>query len=361
MRFKVLVVTFIAVMSLRAVPSYADIGCPVSDKNDGWGGYLALFEPGLNPEATIRARSEIRHYTDHVGGCWGIIWAKAVLLGLNANCNRLEGHTHYNASDNVKITSYVCGNLSRGMWYHSGGIHWWHFNDGDEVFSESEMSYRWPTPEEECYFGCLGDPACECACEGGFWNDVDCGDSCGCNYSPLMINLQSNAAVFKLTSPADGVCFDIAGRGTAYQVAWTREDSNSGWIALDRNGNGRVDDGTELFGTATRLRTGERATNGFDALREFDANGDGKVDSDDPVYASLRVWLDLNHNGVSEPYELVPFEQLGISALFTDFTEMFRRDRNGNLYKYRGTAAVAGPNGQQLERRVYDVFLATAK
>src|SRR5262245_26889770 len=74
----------------------------------------------------------------------------------------------------------------------------------------------------------------------------------------------------------------------------TSQDSAVALLALDRNDNGVIDDGSELFGTATRKRDGTLAKNGFDALAEFDLNGDGKIDERDAVYSRLRLWIDAN-------------------------------------------------------------------
>jgi hypothetical protein len=116
-----------------------------------------------------------------------------------------------------------------------------------------------------------------------------------------------------------------------------------------------VDSGSELFGNATRLRSGDVAENGFDALAELD-NGDARVDPADTVYFQLRLWTDRNHNGISEASELQTLRQAGVVAILTTYRESRWTDPSGNVYRYVGTA-VFDRKGHRVEREVFDVFL----
>ena len=89
--------------------------------------------------------------------------------------------------------------------------------------------------------------------------------------------------------------------------------------AMDRNGNHTIDDGSELFGTATLTTPGVCAPNGFLALRELDTNGDGKIDVSDPPYSQLSLWIDLNHDGQSQANELTTLTQQRVDVLFTGY------------------------------------------
>jgi hypothetical protein len=182
----------------------------------------------------------------------------------------------------------------------------------------------------------------------------------GCNTgSPLLINLKSNGQ-YHLTSAEEGVWFDLNLVGSPRKTAWTPAGAEVGFVALDRNGNGVIDDGSELFGTSTAKRNGARATNGFDALADFDAGGgapNGRIDSSDSVYPQLRLWVDLNHNGQSERDELHALAEVDVTALFTSYTEKRRRDQWGNQYRFDGRALVTTPGGQEREHKMYDVFL----
>ncbi len=177
---------------------------------------------------------------------------------------------------------------------------------------------------------------------------------------PLLIDLKSNTAAYHVTSATDGVLFDLDADGKADQVAWTEARSEVAFLAMDRNENGYIDDGSELFGTATPKRDGTVAGNGFEALRDLDRadeSDDGQIDASDAIYDQLRLWIDRNHDGLSDLTELATLRDAGITSIRTGYSESNRRDRHGNLYKYNGSAFIANNGGVEVERRVFDVFL----
>lgn len=178
--------------------------------------------------------------------------------------------------------------------------------------------------------------------------------------SPIAVDTLGDG--FDLTDAAGGVVFDISGRGRQQRLSWIQGDD--AWLALDRNGNGTIDSGAELFGNFTPQPAppaGEERQ-GFLALAEYDrpangGNGDGEISGSDAVFSSLRLWRDTNHNGVSEPSELHTLPALGVMRLDLDYKESRRADEHGNQFKYR--AKVKDIRGNHLGRWAWDVFLVT--
>lgn len=178
-----------------------------------------------------------------------------------------------------------------------------------------------------------------------------------CCPTPIVVDVDGNG--YDLTAPSDGVVFDIDASGHPEQVSWTSPGSDDAWLVLDRNGNGVIDDATELFGDHTPQPASDHA-NGFLALGIFDTsanggNNDGWISSDDAVYSQLRLWVDRNHNAVSEPDELHPLLELGVAAIEVDARSSRRVDANGNAFGYR--ARVKHVRGAHDGRWAYDVFL----
>ena len=129
---------------------------------------------------------------------------------------------------------------------------------------------------------------------------------------PLIFDITGDG--FEIIDKANGPYFDKDNNGYGERIDWTATDS---FLALDLNKNGKIDNGSELFGDTTVLlgKDGKYAANGFEALIQYDENGDGIINKEDSVFVELRLWLDQDADGISTDKELTTLADNKIVAI----------------------------------------------
>src|SRR5471032_3237497 len=135
-----------------------------------------------------------------------------------------------------------------------------------------------------------------------------------------------------------GVQFDLAANGSKNSTGWI--GGGDGFLVEDLNGNGKIDDGSEMFGSGTTLANDTKAANGYQALAQLDTNGDGVINSADKDFSKLEVWVDSNADGVTEAGELHTLSSLGITQLNLDVAKG-STGSNGNVVGLTSTYQTA--------------------
>ncbi|ALR07191.1 calcium-binding protein [Xylella fastidiosa] len=153
-------------------------------------------------------------------------------------------------------------------------------------------------------------------------------------YDPLALDLDGDG--IETVAAGKHILFDHDGDGITHASGWVKSDD--GLLVLDRNGNGRIDNGSELFGADTVLSNGHTAASGFAALRDLDSNADGVFSAADRRFNEVRVWRDLNQDGQSQANELFTLSNLGIASITLTPTDTQRVNLgNGNVMDARGS------------------------
>ncbi|WP_160473530.1 calcium-binding protein [Cupriavidus sp. SW-Y-13] len=155
--------------------------------------------------------------------------------------------------------------------------------------------------------------------------------------SPIILDLDGDGV--ETLGMGSGVYFDHDGNRFAERSGWVGKDD--GLLVWDRNANGAIDDGSELFGNYSGLSNGQKAANGFRALADLDGNKDGKINASDADFANLRVWRDGNSDGVVQDGELLTLTEAGVKSLNVGYRESGSgaggMDANGNDHRQVGS------------------------
>jgi hypothetical protein len=178
-----------------------------------------------------------------------------------------------------------------------------------------------------------------------------------CPTCPIIVDAFGEG--FHLTGLPEGVQFRVLPtNNTPSRMSWTDSRWRNGWLALDRNGNGKIDDFTELFGEFTPQPAGGVA-NGYAALAVFDdrsngGNGNGRIDPEDSVFSRLVLWIDANHDGVSQPDEMYALKDLGIFEIGLTYAPSAYVDEFGNAFRFKSQI---WDEARANESVCYDVYL----
>jgi hypothetical protein len=187
--------------------------------------------------------------------------------------------------------------------------------------------------------------------------DETSADGCGDDCSPIIINFEHGG--YRLTGGNAPVRFAMNPNSAPTLIGWTEAGADEAFLWLDRNHNGTVTSGAELFGNFTPLSSGGFAKNGFEALREFDSDNDGVIDSRDLIWPQLLLWRDVNHNGISEPSEITSVAGSDVVAVDLHYHWSGKHDEWVNTFRYESLVTIRSPSAHAVRKQpVYDIFFA---
>lgn len=226
------------------------------------------------------------------------------------------------------------------------GISYCIVQDGERIDTACERnSERECTPGNNWDMGCTGSI---CFWNGEDfelyeWSEPDC-------ITPLVVELDGATSFM----PATATPFDMSSDGTCTQTDWP----TSPWLALDRDGDGVISSGAELFGSATKMSTGGYATNGFAALAELDDNRDGKISAEDTSFAKLVLWSDLDDDRMGTPAELRRLADAQLVSIDLAFERQASCDGFGNCGVERAAFEYHTAEGATAVGEIVDVHLS---
>ncbi|QXF35373.1 hypothetical protein CE143_20960 [Photorhabdus luminescens] len=171
--------------------------------------------------------------------------------------------------------------------------------------------------------------------------------------TPLIIDLTGDGII---TIAENGsIYFDHDNDGIVESSGWI--EANNAFLVWDKNGDGKINNGNELFGNNSILKNGIKSANGFAALADLDDNFDGIFNQNDSLWNSLELWIDANKDGITDNGELYKLSESGISAINLTYKENGFKDINGNIHGLE--SSVLWNNGDTT--KIVDVFFAVDK
>ncbi len=174
-------------------------------------------------------------------------------------------------------------------------------------------------------------------------------------YSPLVLSFDQNGHIDTIPV-SEGVNFDLMATGTNQKTGWVK-GSKGAFLVRDINNNNRIDNGRELFGQATLSKAGKTFDNGFDALAQFDSNGDNKINAKDAIFADLKLWFDMNADGSSQVKELKTLADLDVTEIRLQYADVAETAQNSRGNKVLLSSTFVGPKACGAEGcKIYDIF-----
>jgi hypothetical protein len=312
-------------VALSAAPGHAQTCSGDSEDSSS----ITSWDTGNPLRVRTWSRTNLLHLQNHptCAGILGVrseLWLEGSPTGCTAGPSYNPAPTArdsnaYHARETSRwCTVYLCGAYSaRGRHYFNGDIY--------------KATSGNVAPGGDC-----GGGTCN-PCTPGYVSGGDCAphlqDQCGCCPNPCPLILDRSGDGLQLSGADDGALLDINGHGAMFWLGWPTSPDDA-WLVYDRNGNGMIDNGSELFGNTRRLASGANAENGYQVLAELDEDHNGAVDTRDPQFAKLLLWGDVNRNGVSEPSELTPLAATPIKSLAIDYRESEQTDKAGNRFRF---------------------------
>ena len=234
---------------------------------------------------------------------------------------------------------------------------------GDQL--KAWCSRRFSTPGPGSHWYTIHEAWVKQRCSGkiSYANDTySCVDTQKCvEYkcvTPLVLTFDAGHVSYQ----AGGRCsaaFDLSAAqdGSATRTDWP--SAKTPWLVMDRDGDGAITSGRELFGSATLVQ-GKTARHGFEALAALDHNGDGVIDARDPAFARLRLWFDQDGDRRSNVAELRSLRAASVVSLSLNFADTWICDARGNCEGQRAAFSWRDSRGRKRVGEVVDVHLSVS-